>query len=100
MKISILQIPHADNHVKYLFMDSDFALENGFSILHYKTVYTYEKTENIWLDDQDTLNEVFTIFNVQQPEDYRGRSVSVSDIIMIDNRMYYVDDIGFKKVID
>ena len=100
MKISILQIPHGDNHVAYLFMDSDFALEHGFSILHYKTVYTYEKTDNIWLDDMDTLNEVFTMFNINHPEDYRGRSISVSDIIMIDNRMYYVDGVGFKKIID
>ncbi len=96
--ISILQIH--DGHKDYIFMGSDFALEHGFSILDYRTVYAYKKTDNIWLDDEDTLDEVFRIFNLNQPDDYHGRSVSVSDIIMIDNRMYYVDDIGFKKVID
>ena len=97
MTITILQIndPHAD----YIFMGSDFALNHGFNILHYKEVYTYKKENNIWLDDEDTLNEVFQIFNINQPDDYHGRSVSVSDIIMIDNRMYYVDDIGFTKVL-
>ncbi len=95
--ISILQIK--DKHADYIFMGSDFALDHGFSILHYSMVYTYKKTDNIWLDDEDTLNEVFSIFNINQPDDYHGRSVSVSDIIMIDNKMYYVDDIGFKSII-
>ena len=98
MTITILQIdnPHAD----YVFMDSDFAINHGFNILHYKEVYTYHKDNNIWLDDQDTLNEVFEMFNISRPEDYHGRSVSVSDIIMIDNRMYYVEPTGFIRVIN
>ena len=97
MVISILQIdnPHAD----YVYMDSDFAIKHNFNILHYKMVYTYKKIDNVWLDDQDTLNEVFNIFNCNQPDDFGGRSISVSDIIMIDNRMYYVEPVGFTRVI-
>ena len=97
MTISILQLDL--KHTDYIFMDSEYALKHGFNILHYSVVYTYKKDNNIWFDDNATLEEVFAIFNVGHPEDFKGRSVSVSDIIMIDNRMYYVEPIGFTKVL-
>ena len=46
---------------------------------------------------------VFYIFNMAHPQDYRGRSLSVSDVIEVveENRstFYYVDTIGFREVL-
>ena len=48
------------------------------------------------------LSVVFYIFNMAHPQDYRGRSLSVSDVIEVveENRstFYYVDTIGFREV--
>ena len=46
---------------------------------------------------------VFYIFNMAHPQDYRGRSLSVSDVIEVveesSSTFYYVDTIGFREVL-
>ena len=50
------------------------------------------------------LEGVFRIFNVAHPEDYRGRSLSVSDVVeviesdSVDSGFYYCDSFGFAKI--
>ena len=50
------------------------------------------------------LEEIYTKFNVDHPKEYRGRSLSVSDIVSIHDasshttKHYYCDSIGFKEV--
>ena len=52
----------------------------------------------------DGLEEVFKKFNLEKPEDYNGRSLSVSDIVEVvdsenvEKGFYYCDNIGFSKV--
>lgn len=45
---------------------------------------------------------VFYIFNMAHPQDYLGRSLSVSDVIEVveesSSTFYYVDTIGFREV--
>ena len=49
------------------------------------------------------LSVVFYIFNMAHPQDYRGRSLSVSDVIEVveesSSTFYYVDTIGFREVL-
>lgn len=50
------------------------------------------------------LEQVFEVFNLSHPENYCGRSLSVSDIIEIKNvsgesNYFYCDSIGFREVI-
>ena len=52
-----------------------------------------------------SLNDVYRKFNLDHPDGYRGRSMSVSDVVEvveapkgIDKGFFFVDDIGFKKV--
>lgn len=51
-----------------------------------------------------SLEEVYQMFNVNPPEEYKGRSLLVSDIVevlesdVIDEGFYYCDNIGFEKV--
>ena len=50
------------------------------------------------------LEDVFQMFNINHPEGYRGRSLSVSDVVEIveaegvEPSFYFCDSIGFKKV--
>ncbi|MBQ3566627.1 MAG: hypothetical protein IJA12_05555, partial [Oscillospiraceae bacterium] len=46
---------------------------------------------------EDKLSKIYEIFNLNHPEDFRGHSLSVSDVITLDNtNAYYVDSFGFK----
>ena len=56
----------------------------------YKVIY-FGKIPN-----GSTLEDIYAMFNLYHPEDYKGHSLSVSDIIVVDNHMYYVDSYGFR----
>lgn len=46
---------------------------------------------------EDKLSKTYEIFNLNHPEDFRGHSLSVSDVITLDDtNAYYVDSFGFK----
>ena len=52
--------------------------------------------------EADSLEDVFYIFNMAHPQDYRARSLSVSDVIEVveenHSTFYYCDTIGFREV--
>ena len=47
-----------------------------------------------------TLDELFEIFNIKRPEDFKGHSLSVSDVVELDGVNYYCDSMGWVKVED
>jgi len=72
-------------------------------------VMVYDKAFTLPLDEDknalDILNELFFVFNVEKPEDYYARSMSVSDVIEIYDddvgqvgRFYYCNKIGFVEI--
>ncbi len=54
--------------------------------------------------DCNSLEDVFQKFNIDHPDGYTGRSLSVSDVVEIvdaetvDKGFYYCDNVGFSKV--
>jgi hypothetical protein len=52
----------------------------------------------------ETLDDVYRKFNIEKPEGYRGRSLSISDIVEVleseseKNGFYFCDRIGFNQV--
>ena len=57
----------------------------------YSQTYEYD-------DDDENLEEVFYRFNEKRPEDFRGYSLSVGDIVVRDGQAYMVDTFGFTPV--
>lgn len=55
-------------------------------------------------DHNDALNKLFTMFNIEHPEDYRNRSMSVGDVVMLTNgvtvRYFAVASFGFTEIGD
>jgi hypothetical protein len=51
-----------------------------------------------------SLEDIYMIFNLNHPEDYRGHSLSVSDIVSvvgykeIEDGYYFCDSFGWKKL--
>lgn len=44
------------------------------------------------------LNELFRIFNVEHPADFKGHSLSVSDIVVLNGQAYHCESFGWKEV--
>ena len=51
---------------------------------------------------QQVLNDLFEKFNINHPDDFLGHSMSVSDVIVLQEngaeKAYYLDSLGFKEV--
>ena len=53
--------------------------------------------------DAGNIEDIFRIFNIDFPENYKGRSLSVSDVVEIihapdKSTFFYCDTIGFKEI--
>ncbi len=51
-------------------------------------------------DINGTLDEIYYRFNVTRPVDFKGHSLSVSDVVVFEeeNKAYYVDSFGFQEM--
>lgn len=69
-------------------------------IEHYDVVYT--GTLSPYTDQSVMLEELYTKFNIDHPEDFRGHSMSMSDIVALkvanEVSFHYVDTFGFKEL--
>lgn len=99
MIYKILQIKNR-RECNYTWMSWEIA-EKDFNINDYEVIYkgNIEKEDlNQVVQIEDYLEHLFYVFNMQHPVDFKGHSLSVSDIIELDNDLYYVDSFGFKKI--
>lgn len=48
----------------------------------------------------EKLESAFYVFNMERLEDFKGHSLSVSDVVVLDDTAYYVDSVGFKPLKD
>ncbi len=51
----------------------------------------------------ETLEDIFYVFNMAHPQGYKGRSLSVSDVVEIsrsseESEFYFCEPIGFKRI--
>ena len=94
MKVRIYQINKELDTENALFMGFDFAEKHGgVDPLTYSCVFDGN------LDFSD-IEEVYALCNAEHPIGYYGHSLSVSDIVELDNTCHFCDSIGFKKLAD
>jgi hypothetical protein len=63
----------------------------------YKKVY--EGDINIkYNSEQEILDSLFELFNIKHPNDFKGHSLSVSDLIILEDRAYYCQPMGWKEI--
>ena len=46
----------------------------------------------------EKLESAFYIFNQERPDDFKGHSLSVSDVAVMNDTAYYVDSVGFRQL--
>lgn len=57
-----------------------------------------EKQEGVTV--YGVLEHIFHVFNTNKPEDFRGHSMSVSDVVGLEGKYYFCDSIGFTEIKD
>ena len=67
---------------------------------NYEQVYEAPLTDVTSVSDilPEQLEYLFQKFNTDAPDGYNGRSMSVSDVIILDKTPYFVDRVGFRKM--
>ena len=97
-QFGIYQITERDPEHDYRFMGLDFVKKHGMTVdrADYDLIYAAPLT------DKDTLEGIFERFNIQRPADFTGHSLSVSDVVVLNDgstvKAYYVDSIGFAEL--
>ena len=99
MKITLYQIIAEFDTDRLMFNNFDYmriACGNKIPAHLYEAVYSGEF-------DTERLDDIFYIFNQDFPDDYRGRSMSVSDVLEIiksptESVFYYCDSVGYKEI--
>lgn len=69
---------------------------------NYKLVYMGELAELQGQTQSETLEAIYTKFNIDHPVDYKAHSLSVSDIVVLhengENTAHFVDSFGFTEL--
>ena len=94
----IYQLAHSDTTRDFRFEPYDRLQAAGKAVerANYELIYTAPLTAGTSLED------IFTRFNTDHPQDFKGHSLSVSDIVVLhqngENTAHYVDRSGYKEV--
>ena len=95
---SIYQLKSGDETLDYRFEPLDSIRRNGLSVKpeNYELVYQAPLAPEVGLED------VYTQFNIARPADFKGHSLSVSDIVVLHENgkvtAHYCDRLGFSQV--
>ena len=101
---AILQLRRTDDNVLERFESLEALHRQGKEPVfdHYDLVYV--GTLPPFTDQARMLEDLYVKFNLYHPEDFRGHSMSVSDIVALNVggvvSSHYVDSIGFKELPD
>ena len=99
-RYGIYQIIDGSPGREYEFMDLNFIERHGYQVKKedYELIYSDEMRYG------DTLDSLYEKFNIDHPADYTGHSLSVSDIVVLNEngkvKSYFVDSISFRELPD
>ena len=95
---SIYQLKQGDETRNFRFEPYDRLQATGNMVdkANYELVYSAELTPGTSLED------IYTRFNIDHPKDFKGHSLSVSDVVVLhqngQDTAHYVDSFGYKNV--
>ena len=99
---AIYQLRDNDNTAQLRFMNAEYLEKKGLSAQKENYAAVYAGSLDRRGDTQDRLDALYETFNLRRPEDFRGHSLSVSDIVALKQNgvvsCHYVDSWGFKEL--
>lgn len=101
MKYEILQLDYNNINVRndgLMYMPWNYVNEKfGFNHWNYEKVYEGE-INGEGLETWKVLENIFRKFNICRPSDFKGHSLSTSDVVVLNGVMYYCDSCGWVNV--
>ena len=97
-RLSVYHLDENGDGRNQLFMGMDELREKGITVTadQYQCVYSSRYLPN------ENMDAIYSIFNDDPPADYKVRSLSVSDVVIMnqdgDMRAYFVDRFGFQEL--
>lgn len=98
----LYQVKRGEEHSDLLFTNMSMIQKLKFKIdqSHYDKVYSGSTDKKEYVGE--VLESLFVKFNLEFPADYRARSMSVSDVVVLHengvDKAYFCDSIGFIEV--
>ena len=101
VKFAIYQVPVVPNKPGLAFMNYGFWHINEVSPKMEMYDKVYERTDDVEkFDSIGYLEKLFNEFNLFKPKDFFGRCLSVSDVVVLNDKAYFCDSIGWKELTD
>lgn len=101
-KFEIYQIKSGDEYRDFRFDNYDHLTKNDRKVDFNNYDKVYEAPVSILnigsKDIGDKLESIYQKFNTDHPDDFKGHSLSVSDVVILDKKPYFVDSFGFKPL--
>ena len=97
-RFGIYQLKDTEEARDIQFMGMDYLESKGIAVTkeNYDLIYTAP------LEEGTSLEDIYTRFNIAHPADFRGHSLSVSDVVVLhqngENTSHYVDSFGYREV--
>ena len=97
-RFGIYQLKDIEEARDIHFMGMDYLESKGVVVKkeNYDLLYTAP------LEEGTSLEDIYTRFNIDRPADFRGHSLSVSDVVVLhqngENTTHYVDSFGYREV--
>lgn len=97
-RFGIYQLKDNEETRDIQFMNMDFLEGKGITAAkeNYELVYIAPLEEDLSLED------IYTQFNIDRPTDFKGHSLSVSDVVVLhqngENTSHYVDSFGYREL--
>ena len=99
---AIYQLKDGEELRDYRFEGLDWLKSRGLSVEHGNYDFVYTESFTRFATTRDRLEELWERFNIDHPEDFRGHSLSVSDIIAIKQSgivtYHYCDSFDFVEL--
>ena len=105
-RFGIYQLKDTEEARDIHFMGMDYLESKGIAVTkeNYDLVYVGELSKLQGQSQGETLEAVYEKFNIDHPEDFRGHSLSVSDVVVLhqngENSAHFVDSFGFTGLPD
>lgn len=99
-RYAIYQLKDDEKLRDYHFANSEHLKNHGM----YIDRENYDRVYRGRLQENETFDDIYKRFNIDHPQDFRGHSLSVGDIVAVKKngtiRAYFVDSFGFTVVPD
>ena len=97
-RFGIYQLKDTEEARDIHFMGMDYLESKGIAV----TKENYDLLYTAPLEEGTSLEDIYTHFNIDRPADFRGHSLSVSDVVVLhqngENTSHYVDSFGYREV--